>query len=170
MAGSGAPAVDTYSAHGWRVPVVAASWHTPVMDGLIAGAMRVLAEAGATAPLIRVPGCFELPVAVNHVMKIGTPAGSTDRFFAGVVALGVVIRGGTPHFDYICQGVTAGLTEVALRHGPPVGFGVLTCENEAQALARAGLPGSQEDKGAEAAAAVLATAAALLAYEEGRQP
>jgi 6,7-dimethyl-8-ribityllumazine synthase len=82
------------------------------------------------------------------------------------VALGVVIRGGTPHFDYVCQAATHGLTQVAVEAGRPIGFGVLTCDDESQALARAGLPGSVEDKGAEAAAAVLATAEVLASLAE----
>jgi 6,7-dimethyl-8-ribityllumazine synthase len=123
------------------------------MDGLIAGALRVLRGAGAEAPLIRVPGSFELPVVVKRVLQ-------SDRIQAAV-ALGVVIRGGTPHFDYVCQAATMGLTQVALDTCRPVGFGVLTCDTEEQALARAGLPGSIEDKGAEAASAALATVAAL---------
>jgi 6,7-dimethyl-8-ribityllumazine synthase len=121
------------------------------MDGLIAGALRVLEQAGAKAPLIRVPGSFELPVTVSSVLLRADAA----------VALGVVIRGETPHFDYVCQAASVGLTHVALQAGKPVGFGVLTCDTEEQALARAGLPGSIEDKGAEAASAALATLAAF---------
>ena len=151
MSGAGAP-TNTVSAPGLEVAVVAASWHTTVMDGLVAGAQRALAEAGVTdVTLVRVPGTFELPVAC---------AALADRFDA-LVALGVVIRGGTPHFDYVCQGATTGLTEVAVRSGKPVGFGVLTCDDEAQALDRAGLPGSAEDKGHEAATAAVATVLAL---------
>ncbi len=151
MSGAGAPTLDL-DGTGLKVVVVAASWHTTVMDGLVAGAQRALAEAGVTdVTLVRVPGSFELPVAAQHA------AGSADA----VVALGVVIRGGTPHFDYVCQAATWGLTEVGLRTGVPVGFGLLTCDDEQQALDRAGLPGSHEDKGAEAAQAALATALTL---------
>ncbi len=153
MSGAGAPTLDVDGA-GLRVTVVAASWHTVVMDGLIEGARRALEEAHVTdVTWVRVPGTFELPVAARHA------AGHADA----VVALGVVIRGGTPHFDYVCQAATMGLTDVAVRTGVPVGFGVLTCDDEAQALDRAGLPGSHEDKGAEAAEAALATVAALRA-------
>ena len=135
-----------------RVAIVAASWHMTVMDGLIAGARRGLADAGVSSvDLVRVPGAFELPVACSRL------APSYDA----VVALGVVIRGGTPHFDYICQAATMGLTDVAVRTGVPVGFGVLTCDNDQQALDRAGLAGSSEDKGYEAANAAVATAATL---------
>ncbi|PFG38017.1 6,7-dimethyl-8-ribityllumazine synthase [Georgenia soli] len=151
MSGAGAPKL-TVEGTGMRVVVVAAQWHTEVMDGLLAGARRVLDAAGADCTEIRVPGSFELPVAAAEAARAGADA---------VVALGVVIRGGTPHFDYVCQAATAGLTDVAVRTGVPVGFGVLTTDDEAQALDRAGLPGSREDKGAEAAEAALATAVAL---------
>ncbi|MBO3093433.1 6,7-dimethyl-8-ribityllumazine synthase [Cellulomonas dongxiuzhuiae] len=151
MSGAGAPTLDL-DGHGLRVVVVAASWHTEVMDGLVAGAQRALAEAGVQdVTTVRVPGSFELPVAAQRA------AGTADA----VVALGVVIRGGTPHFDFVCQAATWGLTEVALRTGVPVGFGVLTCDDEQQALDRAGLPGSHEDKGAEAAQAAVAAALTL---------
>lgn len=137
---------------GLSVAIVAASWHATVMDGLIDGARRGLADAGVSAvELVRVPGAFELSVACSRL------APSYDA----VVALGVVIRGGTPHFDYICQAATMGLTEVSVRTGTPVGFGVLTCEDERQALDRAGLEGSSEDKGHEAATAAVATVVTL---------
>lgn len=136
-----------------RVVVVAASWHQEVMEGLLSGALRALGEAGVqSATVIRVPGCFELPVAAARAAATGVDA---------VVALGVVIRGGTPHFDYVCQAATSGLTEVSVRTGVPIGFGVLTCDTEQQAWDRAGLPGSAEDKGSEAALAAVAAAAAL---------
>ncbi|UZN05196.1 6,7-dimethyl-8-ribityllumazine synthase [Cellulomonas sp. S1-8] len=151
MSGAGAPTLDL-DGSGLKVVVVAASWHTTVMDGLVAGAQRALAAAGVTdVTTVRVPGTFELPVAAQRA------AGTADA----VVALGVVIRGGTPHFEYVCQAATWGLTEVGLRTGVPVGFGVLTCDDEQQALDRAGLPDSHEDKGAEAAQAAVATALVL---------
>lgn len=155
MAGHGAPtlAVD---GSGLRVALVAASWHTTVMDGLLDGARRALAESGVSEVTeVRVPGSFELPVAAARL------APGHDA----VVALGVVIRGGTPHFDYVCQATTLGLTDVGVRIGVPVGFGVLTCDDEAQALDRAGLPGSAEDKGHEAATAAVATVVALRAAD-----
>ncbi|WP_029287291.1 6,7-dimethyl-8-ribityllumazine synthase [Cellulomonas sp. HZM] len=152
MSGAGAPTLHV-DGSGLRVVVVAASWHDEVMDGLLAGARRALAEAGVTTVReVRVPGTFELPVAARAAAVSGADA---------VVALGVVIRGGTPHFEYVCQAATSGLTDVAVRTGVPVGFGVLTCDDEAQALDRAGLPGSSEDKGAEAAQAAVATVLAL---------
>ena len=151
MSGAGAPSMEL-DGTGLRVVVVAASWHRVVMDGLVAGAERALAQAHADVTLVRVPGSFELPVAALHAARSGADA---------VVALGVVIRGGTPHFDYVCQAATQGLTRVALDTGVPVGFGLLTCDDEAQALDRAGLPGSHEDKGYEAAQAAVATLLAL---------
>lgn len=155
MTRSGAPSPVTPNAAGLRVAVVAASWHATVMDGLLAGAGRALAEAGIDSPtVVRVPGSFELPVAAARLAAAGYDA---------VVALGVVIRGGTPHFDYVCSAATTGLTEVSVRTGVPVGFGVLTCDDEAQALDRAGLPSSGEDKGYEAAQAAVATARTLAA-------
>jgi 6,7-dimethyl-8-ribityllumazine synthase len=138
---------------GLRVAVVAASWHEQIMTGLIDGALRGLAEAQiADPPLLRVPGTFELPVAAARCAAAG---------FDAVVALGVVIRGETPHFDYVCQAATWGLTQVAVQTGVPVGFGVLTCENQEQALDRAGLAGSLEDKGYEAALAAVSSVLAL---------
>ena len=137
---------------GLSVAIVAASWHPTVMNGLIDGARRGLADAGvASVELVRVPGAFELSVACARL------APSYDA----VVALGVVIRGGTPHFDYICQAATMGLTDVSIRSGTPLGFGVLTCDDERQALDRAGLESSSEDKGHEAATAAVATAVTL---------
>ena len=147
----GSPALHV-DGSGLRVAIVAASWHSTVMDGLIDGARRGLAEAGVSSvELVRVPGAFELSVACSRL------APSYDA----MVALGVVIRGGTPHFDYICQAATMGLTDVSVRTGVPVGFGVLTCDDEQQALARAGLEGSSEDKGHEAATAAVATVLTL---------
>lgn len=151
MSGHGAPTLEV-DGRGLRVAVVAASWHTQVMDGLVAGAQRALAEAGVgDVPLVRVPGTVELSVACARL----APA------YDALVALGVVIRGGTPHFDYVCSGVTQGLTDVSVRTGVPVGFGVLTCDTEEQALDRAGLAGSREDKGHEAAMAAVVTAVTL---------
>lgn len=151
MSGAGAPDV-TVDGSGLKVAVVAASWHRTVMDGLLAGALTALQESGVVEPtVVRVPGSFELPVVTARLVQIHD----------AVVALGVVIRGGTPHFDYVCQAATWGLTQVAISSGVPVGFGVLTCDDEEQALDRAGLPDSAEDKGREAALAAVATAVTL---------
>ncbi|GAB3194903.1 6,7-dimethyl-8-ribityllumazine synthase [Nocardioides hungaricus] len=152
MAGHGAHDAETFDASGLKVVVVAASWHTQVMDGLLAGARRALADFGATAETVRVPGTFELPVVAGALAAQGYDA---------VVALGVVVRGGTPHFEYVCRAATDGLTRVALDHRVAVGFGVLTCDDDEQALDRAGLAGSTEDKGYEATSAALLTARTL---------
>jgi 6,7-dimethyl-8-ribityllumazine synthase len=150
MAGHGAPTTEPVDCSDLKVAVVAASWHTEVMDGLLAGAHRALEAHRVTdATVVRVPGTFELPVVAQALAEKGYDA---------VVALGVVIRGGTPHFEYVCSAATDGLTRVALDHTVAVGFGVLTCDTDAQALDRAGLEGSREDKGWEATAAALLTA------------
>lgn len=153
MSGQGAPALQVGKVGDLRVAVVASLWHQEVMDGLIDGARRALAEAEVHDPLIlRVPGSFELPVAAARLARAN---------YEAVIALGVVVRGETPHFDYVCHAATDGLTRVAVDTGVPIGFGVLTCDDEGQALARAGLPGSKEDKGYEATQAALATVVAL---------
>ena len=156
MSGHGAPVIDITGLQeatgGLKLAIVAASWHTQIMDGLLDGALRAAAEAGIEDPaVVRVPGAFELPVAAARLAP----------HFDAVVALGVVIRGGTPHFEYVCQAATEGLTNVSVRTGKPVGFGVLTCDTEQQGLDRAGLEDSTEDKGHEAVTAALATAATL---------
>lgn len=152
MSGAGAPALSI-DASGARVAVIASSWHTEVMDGLIAGAERALADAKvANVTVLRASGSFELPILAQACARAG---------FDAVIALGVIIRGGTPHFEYVSTAATNGLTQVALDTGVPVGFGLLTCDNDEQALARAGLPGSEEDKGREAVEAALSTWAAL---------
>ncbi|MHB1007653.1 MAG: 6,7-dimethyl-8-ribityllumazine synthase [Propionibacteriaceae bacterium] len=151
MSGHGAPAVHTIDASGLRVAIVAASWHDTIMDGLVAGAVRSCREAGSEPLVVRVPGSFELSVVADRLA----------RTHDAVVALGVVIRGGTPHFDYVCRAATDGLNRVALDSGTPVGFGLLTCDTEQQALDRAGLEGSSEDKGYEAAHAAMNTALIL---------
>jgi 6,7-dimethyl-8-ribityllumazine synthase len=152
MSQHGAPRLDVDGA-GARVAIVASSWHETVMDGLLDGAKRTLVGAGVEqVDIIHAPGAFELPLLTKACIGDGYDA---------VVALGVVIRGGTPHFEYVSAAATNGLARVALDTGVPVGFGLLTCDTEEQALDRAGLPGSAEDKGREAAEAALATLAVL---------
>ncbi|HET8795348.1 MAG TPA: 6,7-dimethyl-8-ribityllumazine synthase [Arthrobacter sp.] len=159
MSGHGAPAIDLKNDDGaarLKLAIVASSWHTTIMDGLLDGARRAAEEAGISQPtVLRVPGSFELPVAAARLAP----------HFDAVVALGVVIRGGTPHFEYVCQAATEGLTNVTVRTGTPVGFGVLTCDDEQQGIDRAGLPGSKEDKGHEATTAALAAALTLSPWE-----
>jgi 6,7-dimethyl-8-ribityllumazine synthase len=159
MAGAGAPDQKPTDCHDLRVAIVAASWHEVVMDGLVDGARRACKDYRVEAPvLVRVPGTFELPVVAGALAAQGYDA---------VVALGVVVRGGTPHFEYVCNAATDGLGRVALDHQTAVGFGVLTCDTEEQALDRAGLAGSREDKGYEAASAALVTAQTLKSIKRG---
>ena len=149
---SGARPAIAADGTGLRVVVLAGTWHERITDGLLAGAVRVLESAGAHYRVVRVPGSFELPLAAQVALRGGADA---------VVALGVIIRGGTPHFDFVSTAATSGLSRVALDEGKPVGFGVLTLDDEAQGLDRAGLPGSREDTGAEAAEAALSLAQTL---------
>ncbi|MEN9752739.1 MAG: hypothetical protein RL670_430 [Actinomycetota bacterium] len=142
----GAPKLKI-DASGLQVAVLVTSWHTNITDGLLAGAERALKAAGNSEYEIwRVPGAFELPLAAQRAVAAGADV---------VIALGVVIRGDTPHFDYVCNAATDGLTKVQLDTNPPIGFGLLTVDTEQQALDRAGLPGSREDKGAEAVEAAV---------------
>ena len=153
MSGAGAPEVTTpIDGTGLKVTIVAGLWHEAIAEGLLAGARRYLAETGAQVTELRVSGSFELPVASRAALDAGADA---------VVALGVIIRGGTPHFEYVASAATQGLTQVSVLTGKPVGFGVLTIDTEAQGIDRAGLAGSREDKGAEAAEAALSTAALI---------
>ena len=161
MSGAGAPnATEAIDGSGLKVVIVAGTWHEQITDGLIAGATRTLEAAGADYSLVRVPGSFELPVVSKAALESGADA---------VVALGVIIRGWTPHFEYVSSAATDGLTRVALDTGKPVGFGVLTLDDEAQGIDRAGLPGSKEDKGEEAAHAALVTAIALRELRDQQQ-
>ena len=146
MSGSGAPQLEV-SGEGKTIYVVATSWHPNIMDGLIQGALRELERSGVTNVVLqRIPGAFELPLAAKFAIEQGADA---------VIALGVVIRGETPHFDYVCSSATDGLTSLQLESSTPVGFGLLTVDDEAQAISRAGLESSKEDKGAEAVQAAL---------------
>lgn len=153
MSRRGAPERSAVDGSGLRVAVVAASWYPEVTDALLASACGALEEAGVREPtVVRVPGSFELPVVTLTLARAGYDA---------VVALGVVVRGETSHFEHVCRAVAEGLSRVALDTGVPIGFGLLTCDDEAQARDRAGLPGSREDKGREAAQAAVLTAASL---------
>jgi 6,7-dimethyl-8-ribityllumazine synthase len=153
LSGKGAPqAVGSVDGSGLDVVIIAGTWHEVITEGLIAGAQRGVEAAGATWRLVRVPGSFELPVTAKAALDAGADA---------VVALGVIIRGGTPHFEFVSSAATDGLTRVALDTGKPIGFGVLTLDNEVQGIARAGLEGSEEDKGFEAADAAIRTALVL---------
>jgi 6,7-dimethyl-8-ribityllumazine synthase len=153
VSSGGSPTERPFDCHDLRVAVVAASWHQRVMQGLLDGALEALRRHQVESPVVvRVAGSFELPVVASALAAQG---------FDAVIALGVIIRGGTPHFEYVSSAATQGLTRVALDHAVPIGFGLLTCDTEEQALDRAGLDGSQEDKGYEATSAALLTAATL---------
>ncbi|WP_156760047.1 6,7-dimethyl-8-ribityllumazine synthase [Microbacterium karelineae] len=152
MAGTGQPQQGGIDATGLRVVVVAGTWHARIADALLAGSERMLEQANADYRVVRVAGAFELAVVAQRALAEGADA---------VVTLGVIIRGGTPHFEYIASATTDGLTRVALDAGKPVGFGVLTIDDEQQGLDRAGLVGSKEDKGFEAADAAVRAALAL---------
>jgi 6,7-dimethyl-8-ribityllumazine synthase len=152
VSGAGAPPPVEIDASRLRLAVACTRWHTTVTDGLLGGALAAARNSGVVDPtVVRVPGAMELPVVVQQLA----------RDHDVVVALGVVLRGGTPHFDYVCSAVTDGCLRVALDSGVPVGFGVLTCDTDEQALDRAGLEGSREDKGREATLAALETALTL---------
>ncbi|MDT5372008.1 MAG: 6,7-dimethyl-8-ribityllumazine synthase [Mycobacterium sp.] len=148
----GVPDMPVLDASGVRLAIVASTWHLTICDALLDSAKRCAADAGVRKPtVVRVLGAIEIPVIAQELA----------RNHDAVVALGVVIRGQTPHFDYVCDAVTQGLTRVSLDAAKPVANGVLTTNNEEQALDRAGLPSSAEDKGAQATAAALSTALTL---------
>ena len=158
MSGDGRPLGRTVDAPGLSLAIAATRWHAEVTGSLLERAMAAAAACGIAEPLVvRVPGAVELPVV----------AAELARRHDAVACLGAVIRGGTPHFDYVCQSVTYGLSRVPLDTGTPVGNGVLTCDTEEQALDRAGLEGSHEDKGYEASAAALHTASVLKRIHRG---
>ena len=130
-----------------KVAIVSSSWHLDICSDLIAGATRALEEAKVgKIEVIFVPGSFEIPLAAQK---------SFEKGFDAVVALGLVLKGETPHFDYVCQGVTQGIIDVQLKFSKPIGYGVLMCNDLEQAIARSGRPGSKEDKGYDSALAAL---------------
>jgi 6,7-dimethyl-8-ribityllumazine synthase len=161
VSGKGAPAARPVDAGDLTLAIVATRWHEQITTALLESAERTAKECGVTEPtVVRVAGAVELPVVAQAL---------AERHDA-VVALGVVLRGGTPHFEYVCDAVTSGLTRVALDTRTPVGNGVLTCDTEQQALDRAGLPNSGEDKGREAVLAALDAARTLLSLRTGPTP
>lgn len=162
MSGQGSPSLSV-DASGLRVAVIAAKWHADVIKGLIKGAHETVMAAGADHTLFQVAGAFELPLAALAAL---TPADQGGGGFDAAICLGVIVRGGTPHFEFVANSVTDGLTRVQLDTGRPVGFGVLTTDNDEQALDRAGLEGSSESKGAEAAEAALYSAVTVRKIRE----
>ncbi|MGW0893844.1 6,7-dimethyl-8-ribityllumazine synthase [Saccharopolyspora sp. NPDC002578] len=152
MSGEGRPRVEVPRADGLKLAIAGIRWHESLTDRMLERALAAAEEAGITDPtVVRVPGSIELPVVCQELA----------RGHDAVVALGVVIRGGTPHFEYVCDSVTSGLTRVALDESTAVGNGLLTCDTDQQARDRAGFPESVEDKGFEATAAALETALVL---------
>jgi 6,7-dimethyl-8-ribityllumazine synthase len=152
MTGSGRPDLAVVPAAGLSLGIVAARWNGEVVDTLLKQALEAARACDVPKPtVVRVAGALELPVIAQQL------AVEHDA----VVCLGAVIRGGTPHFEYVCDAVTAGLTRIALDAATPIGNGVLTCDNLAQALDRCGLPDSAEDKGWEATVAALDSALVL---------
>ena len=142
-----APIINLGDMSKFKVAVISASWHREICDALVDGAHRALSQAKIDInPVVHVPGSFELPLAAQYALDAGADA---------AVVLGVVVRGETPHFDYVCQGVTQGIMSVSLARGKPIGFGVLTVDTVTQAIARSGIAGSSEDKGFDATVAAL---------------
>ena len=142
-----APSINLGDLSKFKVAVISARWHREICDALVEGAQRALSQAKIDiAPVIHVPGSFELPLAAQYALDAGADA---------AVVLGVVVRGETPHFDYVCQGVTQGIMNVSLARSKPIGFGVLTVDTVTQAIARSGVAGSSEDKGFDATVAAL---------------
>ena len=158
MSGAGRAAGRSVDAAGVSLAIAATRWHAEVTDSLVSRAVAAARSCGVPDPLVvRVPGAVELPVV----------AAELARRHDAVACLGAVIRGGTPHFEYVCDAVTYGLSRVALDTGVPVGNGVLTCDDIKQAIDRSGAEDSAEDKGWDAVLAALETALLLRSL---RQP
>jgi 6,7-dimethyl-8-ribityllumazine synthase len=139
-----------------HILIVEARYYAHISDELLKGAVAALTEAGASHDRVEVPGAFEIPAAIRFAAE-GHRLGKTTVRYDGFVALGCVIRGETTHYDYVCNESARGLQDLALQHNLAIGFGVLTVENEAQALARASV--TRKNKGGEAARACLAMVA-----------
>lgn len=157
MSGAGLPEVSVPDSTGVKVGVVTSHWNEKITGQLRREAIAQAEEVGAVVTDVTVVGALEIPVVAQELA----------RTHDAVVALGCVIRGGTPHFDYVCDSVTEGLTRIALDCETPVGNGVLTCNTEQQAIDRAGGEGAVENKGREAMAAALHTVGVLKSLREG---
>ena len=161
MSGAGRPRLPAVDAANLVLAIAGTRWHPEITDSLVERATAAAKESGVEDLLVvRVAGAVELPVIAQELA----------RHYDAVVCLGAVIRGGTPHFEYVCDAVTAGLTRVALDARTPVGNGVLTCNTLQEARERCGLPDSSEDKGWEAAVAALDTALLLRSIRCGDLP
>jgi 6,7-dimethyl-8-ribityllumazine synthase len=146
MAGA-APTFTVSPKAGAKVAIISASWHTDICSALVAGAVKAMDQYSVDYEISYVPGSFELPLAAQKAL---------DNGFDAAVIVGLVLKGETPHFEYVCQGVTQGVMDVQLSRSKPVGFGVLMCTDMSQAIARIGGSGSKEDKGYDAGIAALA--------------
>jgi 6,7-dimethyl-8-ribityllumazine synthase len=152
VSGAGRPDGQVVNAAGVSLAIAATRWHAEITDQLVDRAIAAARACGVPEPVVvRVPGAVELPVV----------AAELARRHDAVACLGAVVRGGTPHFEYVCDAVTYGLTRVALDAATPVGNGVLTCDTLDQARDRSGAEGSAEDKGWDAVVAALETALVL---------
>jgi len=161
VSGAGSPGAAVVDASGLSLAIVATRWHHEITDALVARGTAAALACGVPDPVVvRVAGAIELPVV----------AAELARHHDAVACLGVVIRGGTPHFEYVCSAATDGLSRIAVSTGAAIGFGLLTCDTEEQALDRAGLEGSSEDKGYEATSAALTTAMTLRRIRRGYEP
>ena len=152
MSGDGRLSLEALDASGLSLAIVATRWNADLVSTMLQRALDCASDCGVSDPtVVHVAGALEIPVLAQELAQTHD----------AVVAIGAVIRGGTPHFDYVCDSVTAGLTRVALDESTPIGNGVLTCNTMDQAIARSGAPGSTEDKGYEAAYAALDAAITL---------
>ncbi len=154
MSGKGSPveslshALNAKSGKGKKIAIIAAQWHSEVVDTMVLKAQSELQRLGTKkVDLFHVPGSFEIPVMAAHLVDS----------YDGLITLGLVLRGGTAHFEYVCAGVTQGITHLAVTKKKPIAFGVLMCDTLEQAIDRSGAPGAAEDKGTECAQAVIAT-------------
>lgn len=152
MSGTGRPEINDLAGAGLKLGIVATRWNAEVVDTMLQRALEAATSSKIDNVIVeRVSGSIELPVVVQELA----------RQCDAVVALGVVVRGGTPHFEYVCDSVTQGLTRIALDESTPVGNGVLTCDTQEQAIDRSGAPGSTEDKGWDATLAAIDAALTL---------
>jgi 6,7-dimethyl-8-ribityllumazine synthase len=159
MSGEGRPDLEIVDASGLTLAIAGTRWHTEITDSLVERAEAAAKACGVDDLLVvRVAGAIELPVVAQELA----------RHYDAVACVGAVIRGGTPHFEYVCDALTAGLSRAALDAGTPVANGVLTCDTIEQARDRCGLTGSREDKGWEAAVAALDTALLLQSIRCGK--
>ena len=146
MSGS-SPKIGALDGSQLKASIVTSSWHPDICDALVSGAKKALDEAGCkNVSVHKVAGSFEIPLAAQKLLDAGSDL---------VIAIGLILKGDTPHFEYVCQGVTSGVMQVSLTRNKPIGFGVLMCDNLDQAYERSGSSEGQENKGFDAAIAAL---------------